>query len=81
MVPELQINDVVQFNERHKWVGCLGIITEIKYLTDDKGYMIGVPIPQQGVAYIFVLQSDNQVEYVGRSLFELVDKEDSDANI
>ena len=22
--------DVVQFNEKHKWCGCLGFITEIK---------------------------------------------------
>ena len=26
----MNINDVVQFNEKHKWTGSLGIITEKK---------------------------------------------------
>lgn len=43
----MEVDDVVQFNENHKWCGCLGIINEIK----DCGkngirYMVGVPIPQ-----------------------------------
>ena len=57
--------DVVQFNENHKWCGCFGIIEEIKPIDDDVRYMIGVPIPQQGTAYIFVKESDNAIEYVG----------------
>lgn len=41
---------VVQFIEKHKWAGCLGIITEVKesYNGADVRYMIAVPIPQQG---------------------------------
>ena len=43
----MEVDDVVQFNENHKWCGCLGIINEIK----DCGkngirYMVGFPIPQ-----------------------------------
>ena len=26
----MKVNDVVQFNENHKWCGCLGIVTEVK---------------------------------------------------
>lgn len=54
----MEINDVVQFNENHKWRGCFGIITEIKkiYNADLKGegiidtdtrFMVGVPVPQE----------------------------------
>ena len=39
---------VVQFIEKHKWAGCLGIITEVKESGADIRYMIAVPIPQQG---------------------------------
>ena len=39
---------VVQFIEKHKWAGCLGIITEVKESGADVRYMIAVPIPQQG---------------------------------
>lgn len=52
----MEINDVVQFNENHKWRGCFGIITEIKKIhnanlkgegINDTRVMIGVPVPQQ----------------------------------
>ena len=42
------INSVVQFNENHKWCGCLGIVEDVA----DWGYLIGVPVPMQGTAYI-----------------------------
>lgn len=41
---------VVQFNEQHKWAGCLGIVNEVK----PWGYLVGIPIPEQGTAYIRV---------------------------
>lgn len=51
------VNDVVQFAENHKWVGCLGIVEEVKKYDDDVRYMIGVPMPRNeegtGTAYIF----------------------------
>ena len=41
--------DVVQFNEKHKWCGCIGIITEVK----QSRIMVGVPVPEQGTAWVF----------------------------
>ncbi len=70
--------DVIQFNENHKWCGCLGFINEIKEIhnndltsegINDIRFMIGVPIPQQGTAYIFVLQSEFTIERIGRAIF------------
>lgn len=60
-----QVNDVVQFIENHKWCGCLGIIEEIKDCGDDLRYLIGVPIPEKGTAYIFSMGSKNEFEIVG----------------
>ena len=56
---------VVQFNENHKWVGCIGIITEVKEFDNDVRYMVGVPIPEKGTAYIFVMESDHALEIIG----------------
>lgn len=61
--------DVIQFNENHKWRGCLGIITEIK----DCGkngirYMVAVEIPQKGTAYIFVMDKENAMEKIGKAI-------------
>ena len=73
---ELRKNDVVQFNERHKWCGSLGIITKVTEIDNDTLYMIGVPIPQQGIAYIRVLDSEDAVEYIGHAV--LTESEDED---
>ena len=62
-------NSVVQFNENHEWCGCLGIIHEVKELKDDIRYMVGVPCPQQGTAFIFVLRSEFAIEYIGNAIF------------
>lgn len=66
--------DVVQFNENHKWIGSLGIITEAKKCGDDTRYMVGVPDPMQGVAFIYVMGSENAIEYIGEA--KLVVKEE-----
>ena len=55
---------VVQFIEKHKWAGCLGIITEVKESGADVRYTIAVPIPQQGTAYIFSMESDEEFELI-----------------
>lgn len=69
-------NDVVQFNENHKWRGSLGIIREIKTIHKEdedgvveleKRYMVGVPAPMQGTAFIFVMESENAIEYIGEA--------------
>lgn len=67
--------DVIQFNENHKWCGSLGIIDEIK----DCGingirYTVGVPIPLQGTAYIFVMDNENAIEYIGKAVMVIKDE-------
>ena len=73
----METKDVVQFNENHKWCGSLGIIAEKKEIhnselkgegNNDIKYMVGVPIPQGGTAYIYVLQSEFAIEYVGPAI-------------
>jgi len=66
--------DVVQFNENHKWCGCLGIIDEVKEYEDGTvRYMIGVPTPgsikeKVSTAYIFVSSTENALEYIGTAV-------------
>lgn len=44
----MEVDDVIQFNENHKWCGCFGIIDKIKDCGENgKRYMVGVPMPQQ----------------------------------
>ena len=69
-------NDVVQFNQNHKWIGSLGIITEVKKCGNDTRYMVGVPAPMQGTAFIFVMESENAIEYIGKAVLTLKDEED-----
>lgn len=71
-------DDVIQFNENHKWRGCLGIIREVKNCGEDIKYMVGVPMPQQGTAFIYVMQSENAIEYIGQALLILKDGEDNE---
>ena len=79
-------NDVVQFNEKHDWCGCFGFVNEVKVIHRededglmelDRKFMIGVPSPKKGTAYIFVLESENAIEYIGHAV--LMPKE-SDEN-
>ena len=72
----MKIGSVVQFNESHKWQGSLGIITEVKNCGDDTRYMVGVPSPMQGTAFIFVMESENAIEYIGEAILTLKDEED-----
>lgn len=67
-MPKYSVNEVVQFTEDHKWCGCLGIVDEVKELDNDVRYMIGVPIPEQGTAYIFSMESKNEFEIVGNAV-------------
>ena len=65
----MKIGSVIQFNEKHKWCGSLGIICEMKDMPDnDTRYMIGVPIPKSGTAYIYVMDSDREIEYIGEAV-------------
>ena len=69
-------NDVVQFTENHKWAACLGIIAEVREIDDDVKYMICVPIPESGMAYIFSMESDAEFESVGTAVLGYRDEED-----
>lgn len=62
-------NSVVQFTENHKWCGCLGVIEEVTKCGDDVRYMIGIPIPLQGTAFVFAMKSKNEIEYIGEAAF------------
>ena len=75
----LEVGDVVQFNERHKWCGSLGIVEEVKDYAEEPTmirYMVGVPCPQQGTAYIYVMASEMAIEYVGKAI--LVPRKEED---
>ena len=64
----MQVGDVVQFNENHKWYGSLGIIRELKSCADNGvRYMVGVPSPMQGTAFIYVMDNENAIEYIGKA--------------
>lgn len=66
----IEVGDVIQFNENHKWTGCLGIVTEKKDCGDNGiRFMVGVPVPQQGTAYIFVMNNEFAIEKIGESRF------------
>ena len=67
-------NDVVQFVENHKWQGCLGIVTEDKGYEHPRRYMIGIPVPQQGTAYIF--DDGSNIERIGSAV--LIYREDEE---
>lgn len=66
---------VVQFNENHKWCGSLGIIREVKECGDDMRIMVGVPAPMQGTAFIFVMASENVIEYIGEAVLTIKEEE------
>lgn len=66
------INDVVQFNEKHKWCGCFGFINEIK----GERIMVGVPMPMQGTACIYC--SPDDVEFIGSAVLVPNDEEEED---
>ena len=73
----MKYGDVVQFNENHEWCGCLGIVREVKDCKENGiRYMIGVPIPQQGTAFIFVMENENAIELIGKAVLVLKDEED-----
>lgn len=63
------MNLVVQFNEKHKWCGCLGIVESATICGDDIRYLVGVPVPDKGIAYIFSMDSAKEIEPIGDAIF------------
>ena len=80
----MNVGDVVQFNENHKWRGSLGIITEIKECKSEKApngdvrMMVGVPIPQEGTAFIFVMASEFALDLIGTAALVPREKEEKE---
>lgn len=76
----MKVHDVVQFTENHKWCGCFGMISNINRCGDDTRYMVGVPMPRNdgktSTAYIFCMESENEIEYIGRPVMVLSDRDD-----
>lgn len=56
-------NDVVQFNENHKWCGCIGIATEVK----PSKILVAIPMPCEGITYTYCLPE--HVERIGKAVF------------
>lgn len=67
-----ELNDVVQFVEKHKWCGTLGFVHEVKPVKTENGedvrYMIGCTIPDNqskcNTAYIFSMESEKEFEHL-----------------
>lgn len=73
----MKIGDVVKFNENHKWCGCLEIIREVKDCKENGvRYMVGVPVPMKGTDFIFVMDNEEALEYIGKAVLVLKDEED-----
>lgn len=62
----MKVNDVIQFTENHKWAGCFGFIDEVKGEEHPRRYMIGIPIPEQGIAYVF--DDGSNIELIGQAV-------------
>ncbi len=64
----MKIGDVVQFNENHKWCGSFGYISEVKDCKQNSiRYQVAVPIPQEGTAFIFVMDNENALDLIGKT--------------
>lgn len=58
-----ETKSVIQFNENHKWCGCLGIIDEYK---ESSGiYLIYIDVPEQGLIYVRAKRED--FDYIGET--------------
>ena len=62
----IDINSVVQFTENHKWCGCLGIIEEDRGEGHPRRYLVGVPIPDSGTAFIY--DDGSSIERIGKAV-------------
>lgn len=76
---KFKVGEVVQFVENHKWCGCLGIVDEVKDCGEDYRYLVGVPVPEEGIAFIFSMEGDEEFEYVGDAVLAIIsDKEEEE---
>lgn len=68
----LNVNDVVQFVESHKWIGCFGFVSEVMPYK----IRVGVPVPLKGIAYIHCKETD--VEVIGKAVLVLKEEPNND---
>ena len=73
---QANLYDLVQFVPEHKWGGCYGFVNEKKVYDTDTKYMIGVPIPQEGIAYIYSMESAKEFEVCGKAIFIPADSDE-----
>ena len=67
------VKEVIQFNESHKWCATFGYIHRVR---GKDRYMIAVPLPEQGTAFIFAKR--NEFDIVGAT--DLILGDDDDEN-
>lgn len=54
--------------EEVKWCGCFGYIHEIKDCKENGiRYMVAIPTPQRGTAFIFVMDNENALDLIGET--------------
>lgn len=68
MKSKFKTGDAVQFVEHHHWRGCLGIVEKVVEYDDDCKLLIAVPVPDDYMAYIYVMESNDDVESVGEAV-------------
>lgn len=61
---KIEINDVVRFNEKHRFRGCFGIVRTINDAGRAKFYDVAVPVPESGSE--FTVATRKQIEKVGK---------------
>lgn len=75
-----RVGEVVQFNEKHKWAGALGIVSEVKQCGEDYRVMIGATIPDNeahcNTAYIFSMLNDKEFDFIGDAVLMPPKEED-----
>lgn len=68
MKSRFRVGNIIQFVNGHHWEGCIGIVEEIKEFDDDCRLLIAVQVPHEYTAYIYALESKNQLELCGNAL-------------
>lgn len=51
-------------------------IKQLKEIENGIRYMVAIPVPQNGTAYIFVMDNEHAIEKIGRAIFVARKEED-----
>lgn len=69
--------DVVQFEENHKWCGCFGIVCDVtEYINGEASYMIAIPRINRNKGFIYSMESEKDLIYVGEAVLVPADEEE-----